>query len=474
MSLSFSQFHDDLYDEHVEEAAFMYELVRSSIAEADFPWSDAREFDQRAEAHVDALLIGAEPALERSRLQAGNGPGELHVHVTLLLRMRRAEELAENLSALGLEDRESLDAIALAITEHADKEQLVQLTSHDADAFCSLTLLALHRALVLRTGVHVDQTLLPRLQQRFEKLVLLAESPSESEESDTGETLPIELFCAVAHPAFIRAHKAALESDDKHLQQLAVFSLQYMAADGYRDSTVSALSGERMQAAGMCVASRGRASALLRQAGSPGSEDVIHALGLSGLPEAVKPLVMALQTDFAEPAAEALYCITGAALYEEVFEQESIDEDLLFEHEREALEAGEAPKRADGSVDESIDESVHGEERSRLSVDAERWKRWLSENRSRFSAGLRYRLGEAITVDSLLRVLGHESTPHWVRVLTAQELRVRHGLKLPFDVHMPVVRQRQCLQKLQAASSRIQGVEPGQWYLAGQRQMGME
>lgn len=462
MSLSASHFLDDLYDEHAEEAAFLYDFVRASILEADFQWMEAREFEDRREAHIDALIIGERTALARCRGLAEDGPGELYVYASLILRQGRTDEFAERMMALELRRADSLDALTSAIAEHADAGQLSHLSADNLEACCSVTLLAISRAMDRREISVPVPTLMENLHVRLMALASVPGSGNEAgqdNDDEAGEEPRAALFGTVPGNAFGMAHREGVQAQEDWLRDESIFNLLTTGDATQRHLLRQAVeSSAGGHAAFMTSGGASYAHSLIAAMTMGGSSDIIQALAISGLPEVVRPLVMALDSDFAESAAAALYCITGAELMESVFEEEEIEEDELFDDERAPFQAGDKPKRVDGSA--------FGEERTRFSIDPERWKQWLMNNKSQFVVGTRYRFGEAMTPDSLVRALHREESPSWIRLHTARELRCRYGVTAPFHVSLTV---RQQLPGLLTMGESVVGMQvvPGKWYLGG-------
>lgn len=459
MSLSVSHFLDDLYNEHVEEAAFLYDFVQASTSETDFQWTEAHEFEDRREAHIDALTLGGRAALTRCHDLADDGAGELYVYASVILRQGRTDEFGSRMAEIEICRFDSLEALTLALTEHADDRQLNQLGTRNLDTCCSMTLLAVCRAMERRRLSVSLQALRQVLSVRLDALLLNHELDVETADEDPGENC-VARFGTVADSAFVKAQLAGMQSNDEGLRDECIFNLQHCAETLHRHWHKQALKpGARGHAAIMTGADAAFAQSLFPEMKTGGHLDIIRALAISGLPEAVRALVLALDSDLAESAATALFCITGAELLESVFEEEVIDEDELFEEERQAFTAGNKPLRADGSP--------FGEERTRISIDPDRWKQWLTTNKARFVAGIRYRLGEPITPDSLVRVLRREDTPKWIRAFTVQELRCRYGMTVPFHVSMTVRQQLPCLRAMRKSAAAVPDVVPGKWYLGG-------
>ena len=157
----------------------------------------------------------------------------------------------------------------------------------------------------------------------------------------------------------------------------------------------------------------------------------------------------------------ALQLITGAQLYEDVFIPDEIDEDELFEEEREKLQQGQIPTRPDGQP--------FGTNITRLSLKPEDWQKWWTENKRHFDPKIRYRHGKPYSPACLLEILESEQSRHKVRQLAYEELVIRYGVDFPFETDMFVTQQKQALAQytdwIKANSSRF---HEGEWYFAGQ------
>src|SRR2546429_654230 len=62
-----------MYDEHLEEASFLYEQRKALLRDPEIPWTRIGEFEERLEAHIDALVIGGRLALDICQKHAKEG-----------------------------------------------------------------------------------------------------------------------------------------------------------------------------------------------------------------------------------------------------------------------------------------------------------------------------------------------------------------------------------------------------------------
>lgn len=175
---------------------------------------------------------------------------------------------------------------------------------------------------------------------------------------------------------------------------------------------------------------------------------------------AVRVLVKLLADDrLAYAAANCLNLITGANLYETAFIPEQFEEAELFEHELEDFRKGRPPTRPGGEP--------FGTRVRRITQDPGQWRQWLAENKGRFDARFRYRLGRAYALESNLETLRSEHVPCRIRQLAGEEATIRYRFALHFEAEMPVTVQRTALVSLaDQVRVRQQAHHDGSWYFA--------
>jgi hypothetical protein len=186
------------------------------------------------------------------------------------------------------------------------------------------------------------------------------------------------------------------------------------------------------------------------------------ALGLLGDISAIELLLAHLaDPKLVESSARALNLILGAEIYEEVFIPEEVDEDELFEEEREKFKQGQVPTRPDGKP--------FGTTITRLSQKPEEWRNWWSKNRSRFTPNIRYRNGKPYSPACLLENLESEKSPRKIRQLAYEELVIRYGIDFPFETDMFVVQQKKAIANYaEWIKTNGKRFRDGEWYFAGQ------
>lgn len=448
MATSLQSFRIGLYEEHLAEASFLYEQRRALMAQADIPWLALDGFEQRLEAHVDALIVGGELALVVSRQRAVAGDaGELFVAVCVFCRHGQAPLLSEVLQHLDVGDPERVRAVADALKYElpaAWEEFCLRGLGH-AKIELAVLLAEVAGYRRLRTGRALATTL-ERAPEGLKPAVFQA----------IGRSADADLQASV-RPYFrssdVRLRSAALRAGLRLQDQDAVRALYEQAADGSAPDTESGLAGGRFMAAPLVAHVKA----------SPPDIAAIRALALLGDLSAVRSLAGLLAVpDATTHASQALYVITGARLFESALVPDEIGEDEMFDKELRTLrETGEKPKRSDGEP--------FGSRVERVSTDPARWEQWLSENARRFNGERRYRCGLPASPRVALNCLMDAAFPAAFRGLVMEELLIRHAIDLRIEPDMPVRRQ---LSILEAAANGIaqmeSAVEAGRWYAQGQ------
>ncbi len=448
MATSLRLFQVRLYEEHLEEASFLYGQCRALLLRQEISWLQLGAFEERLEAHIDALMVGEKLALEVCRRRAVEGDvGELFAAVSVFCRYAEASVLASLLRDLDYSDAERSQAVADALKHElpdAWREHCLHAISQgDGPLLSVLGAVVGHRRLP-QAGVLLSA--LERLSSPAEHRALLW---AIGRTRPKGAAAAIRPFLqSTARPVRDAALRALLRLNDPE-----VAGYLYGLADAPECPHV-----ELGLAGGRSVV-----SALVEAARAPGaSPDVVIALGLLGDLAAVRPLIGLLTVEpLAQSAAEALYVITGALLSSDVRIPETMTEDEMFDDELTVFrQTGAVPGRGDGQPYVSNER--------RLSRDPSAWTDWLEANAARFSLDRRYRLGQPYDPTVLQQCLSSAHYPQSWRGLAAEELLVRYGTDLPFETDMPVVQQIRVLRDAAAAVAQVaRTVEPGCWYVGG-------
>jgi len=123
MTQTLLDFETELYQEHLEEASFLYEQHLTLFDDPEITWLDIEDFEERFEAHIDAIVVGEEPALNVCKTQAMEGGfGELHAAVRVFCRQNRLDFVQECLEVLDPKDRERVQAISDALNHELPAE----------------------------------------------------------------------------------------------------------------------------------------------------------------------------------------------------------------------------------------------------------------------------------------------------------------------------------------------------------------
>jgi uncharacterized protein (TIGR02270 family) len=451
MTQAMVDFATGIYQEHLEEASFLYEHEQrlTLFDDPEITWKDIEDFEERFEPHIDGLVVGGDLAIEVCKQQAKEGDfGELHAAIRVFCRQNQKELVLQILQELDPEDAEKMQAVSDALKHELpfswQNEFIRMLSQGDPKLTCiSAKLVGYQR---LPAGKELLQALqrnnsdwlstviwaLGRLREKDARALLIFKNYLQHEDASVRSAAALALL-RIGEPQTINHCLRSAHSENWPLLPLGL---------GGNRSIVPVL---------LKRASDGKTSA-----------DCLTALGLLGDISPIEPLLNHLtNAELAESAATVLNLITGAEIYEEVFIPEEIDEDELFEEELEKFKQGQVPTRPDGQP--------FGTTITRLSQKPEDWQKWWAENKSRFDTGIRYRNGKPYSPACLLENLESEKSPCQVRQLAYEELVIRYGIDFPFETDMFVSQQKKAIAKyaewIKANSNRF---KEGAWYFAGQ------
>jgi len=449
MAATYAAFLRQLYEEHLEEASFLYEQRQRLLTDPELTWLEVAEFEERLEAHLDALVIGGDVAAEVCRNRAAQGDaGALFAAACTFCRRLQAPMLANVIKTFDGEDAAKSDALTDAL-----KHELPD----DWKDFCVRALATADP----RLGAILARTLgyrrLPVAGALLRALETAAPTAAPSLLWSLGRTGD-----ETAIPA---ARRFMLADDSATVSAALHAALRLRDHDALISVAAAAPVAESHPIALGLAGDRHSVAALLAAVNGSGRQiDVIVALGLLGDLSAVRPLIGFLRAEpLAGAAADALHVITGAPLFEDVLVPELMTEEELFPAELDAFrERAQLPRRPDGQP--------FGARVRRLSRDAAVWGDWLTSNASRFHADLRYRNGFLYGPDALLDCLRSPTYPKSFRALAAEELLVRYGVDLQFEADMRVTRQVEILRDAAGpVAEAAQRFDPGRWYFAGRQ-----
>lgn len=448
MTQSIIDFGTSIYQEHLSEASFLYEQRLALLNDPAIIWKDIDNFEQRFEAHIDGLVVGEDLALEVCKQQAIEGDfGELHVAMRVFCRQKRLDLVLETIEAVDPEDAEKLQAVSDALNHElpeAWQKDFVGLLKEDNPKLAPII-----PKLIGYRRLNAGAELLEALQQNNAN----ASSP----------TLIWALGRLCERNARVPLFNTYLQHQKDAVRSAAALVLLRIGEPQTRTYCLRSAHEQNWPLLPLGLGGSRSAVSVLREIATRAkpSHDCLLALGLLGDISAVDTLLTQLANpDFTEAAVQALNLITGAGIYEEVFIPEKIDEDELFDEERERLKRGE-PLYPPGQES--------GVTISRLSQKPEEWHKWWTANKSRFNSQIRYRNGKPYSPACLLENLESEKSPRQIRRLAYEELVIRYGADFPFETDMFVAQQKQALAKyaewIKANGSRFR---EGEWYFAGE------
>ena len=448
MATSPRAFLIELYEEYLEEASFLYEQRRTLFNNPEITWKKIGEFEERLEAHIDGLVVGDKLALDVCKRRVAEADfGELFAATCVFCRQDQRDSVLAILDELDPEDADKAGAVADAL-----KYELPTAWASDF-----LALLAAR-----------DPKLAPVLARAFG----YRRMPSGPEllsalRRCTATALP-EVVWALGR---IRYQPAAptlldyLKSEEGPVRAAAAIALARMGQTRAIDYCLDQVRSHAWSVLPLTLAGGPRTVALFTELVEQSSQaEYLTALGLLGDSTSVPLLLSRLeQPDTAAAAAIALEALTGAGLVETVFIPDEIDDDELFEPEREQLRHGIRPQRSDGRP--------FGSNVSRVSQSAEDWNRWWGANNGRFTPGLRHRNGSPVSPAQLLDTLKADRTPHLIRCYCCEELVTRYACDFGFELDSPVHHQSTKLAEA-AIWSKSNGAQfrPGDWYFAASHQ----
>lgn len=436
-----------LYQEHLEEASFLYDHRLRSLRDPDLTWLDLEDFEERFETHLDALFVGGDPALALCREQALEGDaGEAYTAVRIFCLHNRLDLLRETLEALDPDEQRRVQAVGDALCHG------VPDTWHKAIVTLCLRSDATQRQIAARVIGYRRQP------AGADLLHVLPESSP-----DVAPTVMWSLGRLGQPEAVPSLKQTYLRHHDEALQAAAARALLHLGEPQAIAFCAAYAPGKPWTHLLLGLGGRRTDASILMDLAmsAQAGPDTLLALGLLGDADAVEPLMARLNDNaLAEAAATALNLITGAECYEEVFVPEPLDEDELFEEERDRLARGVSLTPPG--------EPPPGKTVVRLCQDHDVWMVWWLEHKDRFRPGVRYRSGQPYAPALLLENLKAETTPHRIRRWTYEELVIRYGLGEPFEADLFVRQQRQTLARCAAwVEEHGRAFQEGTWYFAG-------
>jgi uncharacterized protein (TIGR02270 family) len=443
------RFSAELYLEHLEEASFLYEQRIGLYDDPEVTWLGIGRFEERFAAHLDALVGGGDAALETCQRKTEEGePGELYTAVCTFCRSGRRELLGAVLKRLDFENLPRTRALRDAITDEMPDEWGQVLAKSLTRGYDKLTPIVAHYVGYRRldSGGALDE-------------LITGEPPTHG---------LAELLWAWGRVGDARSAPyvaSYVGHVDPTVRANAVMALLRRGDDdalatggGGPPSDEAAMFLPRAVAGGRSEASRLQ-QIVLTPAAPP---EALLALGVLGDLSSIRLLLDKLADEpLAGAASTALQLITGADLREDAFIPEPVEEDELFEDERQVYrDTGEAPQHPDGRP--------FGVSVKRTSRSPEEWLAWIEAHRAQFVASQRYRLGRPFSLSTLVDTLVSPFFDRRVRSMAYEELVVRYGIDHPFEPEMRVREQKKQINAIaRICRAKESSFEPGMWYFAG-------
>ncbi len=447
MAIHFNAFREELYLEHLEEAAFQYETRLVWLHDEEIGWQDLEDIDIAIEAHLDALVVGETLALKvcLENLEEADAT-MLHVIVRVFCRHRLIDRLSSLWKSFDFDDQEKIAAVADALKWECPDDWFTSLlkvfSSSKAEMY---PIVSPSVAYLSRKS---SAAILDALQKaKPEDLKTLMWSLSRCDKSDAKRA--------------IAALAPFVKHDDTEVIGQAAIALMMMGEartlsqcqSHFEDIPVAfALGGDYRGSLQLIeIAKKGKAT-----------ETSLLALGLCGNLDAVSALLAYLKhPDIAEVAAEALQIMSGANLFSEEHVADEVEEDELFEHEIESFKKGELPKNIDGNP--------FGVEVRKLSTDKDLWLQWFQEHKDQFVKGKRYRNGRLFSPLELLNNLLSNQSSFALREYAYEELVIRYGMDIQFAADDIVYKQQMQLNEIHQWVHKSHSLFPsGSWYFSGQ------
>src|SRR5215472_6938612 len=105
-------FNAGLYEEHLEEASFLYQQRVALYHNPSVTWLNVGEFEERLDAHIDGLVVGDKLALGVCKTRASEGDfGELFAAICVFCRQNERDLVLAALDQLDPADAEKAAAI---------------------------------------------------------------------------------------------------------------------------------------------------------------------------------------------------------------------------------------------------------------------------------------------------------------------------------------------------------------------------
>jgi uncharacterized protein (TIGR02270 family) len=442
MVISPTAFAAGLYQEHLEEISFLYEQRISLLDDPQIKWTDIGEYEDRLEAHLDALIVGGQPAMDVCMKKTLDGDvGECYGVLRLLCRQKQTELAKAMIAGIAADDRDMARAAGDALKVEMPAEwagEMMAFMRADPAARTPILARAFGFKRLYPPGGWADllnhdlKSINPDLIWALGRI-----------RKGTKRSI-IQPF--LGHPDVVISTDAALA----------------MLRIGEPDTLNICLSLDKnLSWSPIVLGLGGGPQHVSRIAKLPASPEAMIAMGLLGHVGGVNLLLNTLKDSELKPfAAMALQLITGADLSETIFIPDSADEDELSPEESTRAEVGQPPYSPLGQGP--------GETVRRLSQDHDQWKQWWSKHHAAFRSDTKYRNGLAYSPSVLVKQLASEYSPRLIRQMVYEELVVRYDVDFAFETDMPVSKQVQAIDAYcRWEAEHVGRFIEGRWYFSG-------
>ncbi len=434
-------FSTSIYTEHFEEASFLYEHRLSLWHDPELSWLDLDDYDNRFEAHVYGLVLGGELALSVCQTQLEQGyAADLHVAMRVFCRQNRFDLFYEAITEIDPEDQEFTAAVYHALCRELPTQWLERIT--DFSNYENLYRFRTEIVRAIGSGKRVQKKHFIMSLFEQEKDVTVLETViwaiGQLKIEPLSERLDYIYFShdndAIRKAAFLALLK--MRVNERTLLMLSSnnpINFPYLGHAGNNEAT--------QKLRHFLKTTEVKLLDFLKASGV--NNELVLAAGISGCAEFPNILLDFLKGDYVENASVALYLITGAPLIERVFVPDEIDEDELFEEDKEKLARGEPLyKKGEGP----------GTTVERISQDRDTWESWLRKEKETYENETRtfLRLGRSLTKETAIDSLLDPHIPNRVRQLLYEALSVRYTVSEPFSYEMTAQEQISQIDKMKA------------------------
>lgn len=449
MVIHYQAFREELYIEHLEEAAFQYETRLSWLHDPQIGWQDLEDIDHAIEVHIDALLVGEKLGLKVCIENLEDAEASvLHVIVRVFCRYRLIDRLSHLWTLFDFDDEEKVTAVADALKWECPQQWFPPLL----------------KVFAKKRKANMFAVLVPSIayQSRESGEHLLTALEHANSEDIAGIIWAISHCERNIQAACVGKLMPFINNDDEKIVEKAVTALMMMG-----ESNVLTQGHKYFMQMPIVFAIGGGvkdSEKLIALAKTDAADEAcLMALGLSGNLDSVPVLLAYLKhPDLGAIAAQALQLITGASLYQEKHEKDVVEKDELFDHEIQAFEKGELPKNIDGNP--------YGVEVRELATEKKIWSDWLQDNKNTFTKGTRYRNGRPFSVMELVNNLIDNQSSFSLRQYAYEELVIRYGLDTPFAADDLIYKQQDHINNMYFwAQSNQQTFVEGRWYFGGKQ-----